>query len=383
MKIAVCLPSLNEAQNIQNITQIIDRGLDDFVVAYPDAQVEIINFDSNSFDNTAIIFLETKTNSPKRSIVIKDVLGKGKNILEFCKYVVKNNIDYCLTIDSDIVSATPDWVAKLLKPLIKDGAEYVTPVYERSRFEGSSTNHFAFPFIYAFTGNRICQPIAGDFAFTHKIASVILESDMATDEAVQRYGIDIFMSICAIGISNKISQVNLGKKLHAPSFSKLEYMFPQIAATALMSINSIKLPKQKTCTSETKSDILSSLQFAHRKTAQKMKLDALTKLKNEKMNLGCINLELIEEYIRVASAENIVEKAMTNVWTSVLASWANHYITPNLTSVMAGQAGEYLLPFFVLRATNFWFWAETVEVAKVEATIQKQAEILRDKLKAL
>ncbi len=48
MKIAVCLPSFNEAQNIRKITQIVDQGLTDMTVVYPNLQMEIINFDSNS-----------------------------------------------------------------------------------------------------------------------------------------------------------------------------------------------------------------------------------------------------------------------------------------------------------------------------------------------
>lgn len=172
MKIAVCIPSLNEKDNIKNITQIIDQGLVDLISIYPDAQTEIINFDSNSSDGTPDIFILTETKSSKRSEIIKNAAGKGRNIIEFCRYAVENNIDYCLTIDSDIISATSDWVIKLIKPLINNDADYVTPIYEHSRFEGSSTNHFTYPLVYAFMGNVIRQPIAGDFAFTKKIASV-------------------------------------------------------------------------------------------------------------------------------------------------------------------------------------------------------------------
>lgn len=42
----------------------------------------------------------------------------------------------------------PIWIKRFLDPLIENGCDYVTPLYKRSRYEGSTTNHFAFPLIY-------------------------------------------------------------------------------------------------------------------------------------------------------------------------------------------------------------------------------------------
>ncbi len=382
MKIAVCLPSFNEAQNIRKITQIVDQGLTDINVVYPNTQIEIINFDSNSTDNTANIFLETKTNNLKRSIILQDKAGKGKNILKFCKYAVDSDVDYCLTIDSDITSANPNWIIKLIQPLIENVADYVVPIYGRSRFEGSSTNHFAFPFVYALTGHSIRQPIAGDFAFTKKIASAISKRDLSGNESAQYYGIDVFMTVTAINVSNKIYQVDLGKKVHSPSFSKLEYMFPQIANSALLSVSCIDFPNKEIFKSETKSNIFNDLRFPHERVAREMNQSALNNLNNE-LSLDWVDSHLVAKYKDAFSKANVSEERMIDAWTNILSSWINHFLTSNLTPNLAKQAGEELLPFFVLRATNFWFWAKTTEVDRIEATIRKQAEILRSKIKKL
>ncbi len=382
MKIAVCLPSFNEKDNIKNITQIVDQGLTDLSFIYPDIQTEIINFDSNSDDGTPDVFISTKTKNPKLSKIITNSTGKGGNIIEFCKYVVKNNIDYCLTIDSDITSATPDWVVKLIQPLINNDTDYVTPIYERSRFEGSSTNHFTFPLVYALTGYIIRQPIAGDFAFTKKIASAISKNKIYKNESIQKYGIDIFMTLTAISVSGKILQVDLGKKIHSPSFNKLEYMFPQIAASALLTINSINLNKKDIIESKTRGSILSDSNFSHKKEAQEMKRMASIHL-NSVSNLEWIDLDLISRYKKASSMINIKEEEMMNLWTSIFSSWINYFYksTSSPSPFFAKKAGDELLPFFVLRATNFWLWAEKMDASKVESTIRKQAEILKEKMK--
>lgn len=380
MKIAVCLPSLNEADNIQNITKVIDQGLGLFSVTHPDMYAEIINVDSNSSDGTANLFLETKTKYPKRSIVINKAAGKGKNIFEFCSYAISHSIDYCLTIDSDITSITPEWVTTLLAPLVEDGATYVTPIYERSRFESSSTNHFAFPLIYALYGKIIRQPIAGDFAFTQQVAQAFVSSDLTTNESIQRYGIDVFMTITAIGAGGTIAQVDLQKKIHAPSFNKLEYMFPQIATSVLLTANSVPFSKNIVEQKKTKANILPNINFAHKESAKVMKESALAVLKASRNN-DWANTRLVSKFLTIAEEDTATNGGpLLITWTDLLSSWIEHFLKPSLTTDEAERAGNELLPFFVLRATNFWFWAETVDVESVELAISKQAKILREKL---
>lgn len=382
MKIAVCLPSFNESKNIENITKIIDSGLTDFVHKYPGINVEIINVDSNSTDGTVDIFLNTHTKNTKQSLLIHNATGKGSNILAFCKYVVENNIDYCLTIDTDITSATPDWVSNLLEPMINSGFDFVIPIYERSRFEGSTTNHFCFPFIYALTGIVIRQPIAGDFGFSNMIAATLSESKLGNIESIKRYGIDIFMTNTAINRGGKIRQVDLGKKVHAPSFDKMEFMFPQVASSAILSIN-IGITQKSTLDFQgIKNNILTGSQFTHREAAEVMKQNALSVLSHTSSSTW-VDLSLIAKFIDLLSKEILDEKQISDAWIDVFVKWINYYLKPNLDSGEAENAGRELLPFFVLRATSFWFWADTVSGEDVEVALRKQAEMLKDKLNKL
>lgn len=375
MKIAVCLPSYNEASNIQNITKIVDQGLVNVLGKENELEAVIVNVDSDSSDDTNKLFEQTETVNQKHSIIVVGEGGKGKNILEFCRYVVDHNIDYCITIDTDITSADPEWILKLVMPMVEDEAVYVTPLYERSRFEGSSTNHFTFPLLYALTGQVVRQPIAGDFGFTLQIAREMLNSDLAKTEAVQKYGIDIFMTITAIRTGNYIANVNLGKKIHAPSFNKLEYMFPQIAASVLMS-STAQFPNLRPASIGDESNILPNLNFNHREAAEEMNKRAKDELETIKLNW--VDREIVDNFIQ----STMSQVDMVNLWTDLVVSWFN-YFRQSSGDEKAIQAGQELLPFFVFRATSFWFWAETVEVADVERTIRQQAELLRDKFKTV
>ncbi len=376
MKIAVCLPSYNEASNILNITKIVDQGLTNLLLKEGGLEAVIVNVDSDSSDGTNRLFEETETIHKKHSIIVAGEGGKGKNILEFCRYVAQKNIDYCITIDTDITSADPEWVLKLALPMIEDGAVYVTPLYERSRFEGSSTNHFTFPIIYALTGQIIRQPIAGDFGFTLRLAREMLDSNLINSEAVQKYGIDIFMTMTAVRTGKYIANVDLGEKIHAPSFNKLEYMFPQIATSVLMS-SAAKFTETHAVSIGNEINILPSLNFSHREAAKEMNKRATDVLKS--LKLDWIEEEVIDSFLRSTESQD----GMVSSWTDLLVLWFSHYHQPSLHDEKAIQAGQELLPFFVVRATSFWFWAETVGITDVEKTIRQQAESLRDKLKTI
>jgi glycosyltransferase involved in cell wall biosynthesis len=376
MKIAVCLPSLNEAKTIGDVAQIIDQGLSEACAKYPGVEAEIVNFDSGSSDDTRAIFLHTATTAPKKSFAITGESGKGWNIFEFCRYAVKHDIDYCLTIDSDLISIEPAWILSLLNPLISRNATYVTPLYERSPFEGSSTNHFAFPFIYALTGYLVRQPIAGDFAFTGSMARLFLENEFSSTTVVGRYGIDIFMTITVICAGSVLIQVPLGRKIHGSSFHKLEDMFPQIAAAALLSLKQKHLMRDTTQIMKAGSNIFPGAHFDHKNKAIEMKEGAIDALHRVGTTSWCSEND-VAEYIDAAAVKMPSGSEMSHAWVKILVQWIRHYRRDNISIQEAEIAGNELLPFFVLRAVNFWLWAETVDASEADRVVLMQAQLLR------
>lgn len=275
MKIYACIPSLNEVATIESVTQFVDKGLQMFCSKYAlSAVVKILNIDSSSDDETVRKFNETNTHFSKQSIILNKPRGKGKNLLEFMRIAYEDEVDYCVTVDADIRSGNPQWINDLLTPLLENQADFVTPLYKRSRFEGSSTNHFAYPVTLALTGVRVRQPIAGDFGFNFALLEVVNKLDIP--EGTQYYGIDVFLTLATLmnGLHHK--QIDLGLKLHNPSHTKLEYMFPQIAEVELsmlrhLDIKKISLPaKENFVTNITESKV-----FLHKDVAKKMHRDAV------------------------------------------------------------------------------------------------------------
>ena len=220
MKVAVCIPSYNEKENIQNITSAIDDGLSRLNVE----SCVILNCDNNSPDGTNYLFNMTPTKHKKISIITSRK-GKGINLLNFFKYCQQNDIDYAFTFDSDLKSIDASWVEKYFASL-KAGNDFVLPKYKRNYQEGNTTNHFIGPVLYERYGVFIRQPIGGDYGFNKEFINTILKRKFTNN--ILQYGIDIFMVVTAICSNFKIDEVELGCKIHKSSLSKMEYIFESV-----------------------------------------------------------------------------------------------------------------------------------------------------------
>lgn len=365
MRIYVCIPSLNEARTIGSVTKLVDQGLKEFSLSCGESiEAKIINIDSSSEDSTPYVFNSTETFFTKQSIILSEPRGKGKNLLEFIDIASREDASFCLTIDADIHSANPSWISELLKPIVNGQADFVTPLYARSRFEGSSTNHFAYPIVLATTGVSVRQPIAGDFAFNSSLLSVV--QSLKIPEVARGYGIDIFLSLAALTHGLRHKQVALGEKMHNPSFDKLEDMFPQIAAAALSILREVNVePTILMNDTVSISNIASTQSFPHKEAAKIMRKRSLLQLSSINADKwGWVPSDIVKRQLDDTDVQ-------LKDWVSILFAWIEYGLKNK--NIDATILAKQLLPFFVLRATSFWFSSENMTAEEVENQIRDQA----------
>lgn len=228
--IIVGIPSYNEADSISFPTDVASRGLLQY---FPDKKAVIINVDNNSPDGTKDTFMNTPTKIPKIYISTpKGVKGKGNNFKNLFEAAVELNANAVVVVDADLKSITPQWVQYLGEPIFA-GFNYVTPIYVRHKYDGSITNHIAYPLLRTLFGLRVRQPIGGDFGFSGRMARAFLAEKLWNDN-VGNFGIDIWMTTVAIARRFKVCQTFLGspKSHRAKDPSKdLGPMFTQVVST--------------------------------------------------------------------------------------------------------------------------------------------------------
>jgi len=228
--IIVGIPSYNEADAIAYPTQMASLGLKKH---FPKKRHVIINVDNYSKDGTKEAFLNTQTQVPKIYVSTpKGVRGKGNNVRNLLMAAVELNAYAIVMVDADLKSITPEWIQYLGEPIFS-GFNYVCPIYVRHKYDGSITNHIAYPLLRTLYGLRVRQPIGGDFGLSGRMARAFL-SEKNWNDTVGQFGIDIWMTTIAIARRFRVCQAFLGspKSHRSKDPSKhLGPMFKQVIKT--------------------------------------------------------------------------------------------------------------------------------------------------------
>ncbi|MGH9768860.1 MAG: glycosyltransferase family 2 protein [Blastocatellia bacterium] len=371
MRVAVGIPTHQESDSIENVARQVDEGL---ARLFDPADCVIVNVDSDSADGTSAIFLNTSTICRKESFVIAEQpRGKGRNVLRFFERCAELQVAALAIVDGDLTSITPDWIEALLTPVLQGEADYVTPLYLRHRFDGSLTNHFAYPVMRGYFDAGLRQPVGGEFAFSPALVNYILRQP--TEEAIFGYGIDIFLSMHASGGGFKIAQTSLGRKLHKPSFSKRRLIQSQAIASAVASARRYPTYPMRAAdrdfdgASDPPDSIDDLPEYLFYDEAQVLLAEARAQARELKpVYRSWMRGELAETFTCFEDGGTTLS---AEAWTDLLSAGIARavWIEPRTP---ARDIADYLLPLLIVRTVTCWneTWRRPIEEFNAEVNLQ-------------
>ncbi|MEZ5403290.1 MAG: cell wall biosynthesis glycosyltransferase [Bryobacteraceae bacterium] len=237
--IVVGIPSYNNAGSIGHVVRAAHAGL---LKYFPQFNGVIVNSDGGSKDGTREAALDSKIEDQhllllstplkavhRLSFPYHGIPGKGSAFRMIFQMAADLGAKACVVVDSDLRSITPEWIDLLARPVLLGGFDFVAPYYHRHKFDGTITNSIIYPLTRALYGQRIRQPIGGDFGAGPALVKRYLErGDWESD--VARFGIDIWMTTIAVAEGFRVCQSFLGAKLHDAKDpgSDLSAMFQQV-----------------------------------------------------------------------------------------------------------------------------------------------------------
>jgi glucosylglycerate synthase len=162
--IVVGVPSFNNVLTVNFVLSQAIEGLDKY---FPNFKSVIFVSDGKSSDDT--LTSVKRVNLPSKVKLIPAIYmglsGKGtaiRAIFEAAQYLNARSV---ALIDSDLRSITPEWMKLLITPTLT-GTDFVTPYYNRRKYDGTITNFLCYPVTRSLFGKDIRQPIGGDFGLS-------------------------------------------------------------------------------------------------------------------------------------------------------------------------------------------------------------------------
>ncbi|MFQ5991100.1 MAG: glycosyltransferase [Nitrospiraceae bacterium] len=242
-EILVGIPSYNNADTIGHVVHAVSAGLAKY---FPNRRAVLVNSDGGSTDGTPEVvarsvvdfgaLLISDQQGPLQKIITPyhGIPGKGSAFRTIFEIARRLGSKACAVVDSDLRSITPEWVELLIRPILDEGYDYAAPYYLRHKYDGTITNSIVYPLTRAMYGQRIRQPIGGDFGFSGDLAKWYLDKHVWESD-VARFGIDIWMTTEAIASGARVCQSFLGAKLHNPKdpAADLSAMLVQVMGAVL------------------------------------------------------------------------------------------------------------------------------------------------------
>jgi glucosylglycerate synthase len=222
--VLIGIPSFRNAATIGHVVRAVETGLRKY---FPDQRALIVisdgdptagtreaALDATTVGDEAFLLIDPKAEAPpKLAFTYRGTSGKGSAFRSIFTAAQLVNAQACAVFDADLRSVTPEWVERLIAPVLRHGYDLVAPVYARHRFDGTITNSIAFPITAALYGHKVRQPIGGDFGFSGRLAAHWAGKRVWASD-VARFGVDIWMTTVALCEGFSVCQSVLGAKLH-------------------------------------------------------------------------------------------------------------------------------------------------------------------------
>ncbi|MBU6423460.1 MAG: glycosyltransferase, partial [Chloroflexi bacterium] len=137
----VGIPSYRNAGTIGHVARTVVDGLRR---SFPKLRAVVVDSDGGSDDGTPDRVREALDGTPSVVGAYVGPPGKGSAFRAIFEAAGKLGVRACAVVDSDLRSITPEWIERLLAPVVDGRADYVAPLYARHKHDGTITNTIAY-----------------------------------------------------------------------------------------------------------------------------------------------------------------------------------------------------------------------------------------------
>jgi hypothetical protein len=219
--ILIGLHTHNHAGTVGHVVQVIRDGL---LKYFPRERVAILNADGGSRDGTtdlvrALSISDVGSASTIHALRTMHIVttqyggdpsaGKAMHIVVAAADLLRAKA--CVIVAPESSGIEAEWIDRLLRPIVSEHYDFVTPVYRRHRFEGMLVTNLLYPMTSALYGKQVREPRPAEFAFSAELAGRVLGHDLWAADA-GRLGPELCFTVEALSDGLRIFQTFLGPR---------------------------------------------------------------------------------------------------------------------------------------------------------------------------
>lgn len=222
--VLIGVPTYNDAKTVGHVVQGIRAGL---VKYFPRKRAVIINADGGSRDETQALVRAASISDVQRSANLEALRtlhcvstqypgppSSGSALHTILSAADLLGASTCAIVAPDSNSLEPEWMQRLLTPVVNDGYDLVTPIYKRHKFDGMLIRNLVYPMTRAIYSKRLREPYPPEFAISGKFGSAVLNQDFWNTD-IGRTGTEMYLTIAALTGNFRVVQSYLGEKARA------------------------------------------------------------------------------------------------------------------------------------------------------------------------
>ena len=217
VEIVIGIFALNHARSVTHVMEAAASGL---LKHFPGRKAMLLVADAGSQDGTLEAVRAWREARPPvppvRGIRLVGSPQRGRAILAVLVAAHHLRAEGCVLLGADLLSITPEWVDRLLLPVLRHQADYVSPAYTRTISEGTLTVNLLAPMVQSLYGKRLQQPLGSCAGVSGAMLGPILQANGLTADMDPQV-LNLRLTTEALISGAKVVETHLGRKLVDPA----------------------------------------------------------------------------------------------------------------------------------------------------------------------
>ena len=214
--VAVSVPTYNNAATVPAVVDAVRGGLEKH---FTGMTAVLVSADAGSSDDTVerlaaggLPLVRAHHEAPAAqlgAVPFHGVPGRGTALRLTVAVARRLGVRALVVLEADVTSISDEWLERLLRPVLEQGADLVLPVHTRHRYDGTITNLVLAPLVGALFGRRVHQPLAGARALSARFVERLAGDPRWP--ASGRSMTDLWIAGTAIGDGLAVHEARLGR----------------------------------------------------------------------------------------------------------------------------------------------------------------------------